>query len=293
MPSVPGSLPLFLSPELGSHDFAEGDDGGSPSDWDVAIRFHDLRSAARFEPRAERELEARSVAAIVRRARGVLGRVPVRERRFVASADELRQRGIDGEIAIEETLDARVAGAAHEIRFLAREPAPVRIAIFMDTSLSMRGEKLALLAVAVTALAICVPHGTLALRGFDSSLRRIKEFDEELEPVEIARRILALPTDGYTDLEAALEHARREAPRREATRVRLLFVSDGKYTAGRDPAYLGDSISALSVLKPGRDRAGVPLLRELVRRSGGSYAEAPTFEALPRKLYEAARALCR
>ena len=51
-----------------------------------------------------------------------------------------------------------------------------------------------------------------------------------------------------------------------------VLLTDGKYTAGRDPAYLASRFPHLVVLKMGRERAPLELCRELARKGQGRTA---------------------
>ena len=70
-----------------------------------------------------------------------------------------------------------------------------------------------------------------------------------------------------------------------------LLLTDGKYTAGRDPAYLAPRFSQLSVLKMGDERASLPLCREMAHRGRGSLCEVPRLDALPLVMYSVVKDL--
>jgi hypothetical protein len=72
-----------------------------------------------------------------------------------------------------------------------------------------------------------------------------------------------------------------------------VLLSDGKYTAGRDPAYLAPRFSHLVVLKMGRERASLDLCRELAQRGSGALREVGEVEELPAVMYGVVKDLLR
>jgi Mg-chelatase subunit ChlD len=167
----------------------------------------------------------------------------------------------------------------------------------LDTSLSMQGEKLALMGVAVAVVLLQFPDDPVAVIGFDDDARVLKRPDERIAAEALIERLLDVPGHPYTNLErglaSALAIARRAGRGGRGRPVSTVLVTDGKYTAGRDPAHLAPRFAHLAVLKVGADRAGLPLCRELALRGRGSVREAPRLEALPFAMYGAVQELLR
>ena len=72
-----------------------------------------------------------------------------------------------------------------------------------------------------------------------------------------------------------------------------MLLTDGKYTAGRDPAYLAPRFPHLVVLKMGRERASLELCRELAQKGNGALREVGELEALPAVMYGVVKDLLR
>jgi Mg-chelatase subunit ChlD len=167
----------------------------------------------------------------------------------------------------------------------------------LDTSLSMQGEKLALMGVAVAVVLLQFPDDPVGVLGFDDQARVLKRPDERLPVETLIERLLDVPGRPYTNLELGLAHALELA--QHATRssrgrpVSTVLVTDGKYTAGKDPAYVASRFAHLAVLKVGADQSGLPLCHELATRGRGSVREAPRLEALPFAMYGAVQELLR
>jgi len=161
-----------------------------------------------------------------------------------------------------------------------------QVLVLLDLSLSIRGERLALVALAGAVLGLAFPEGQLGLLGFDSYPRWIKKFEDS---VDIARQILRYPAGGFTHIERALEEAL--AATRDRPRTHVLIVSDGRYTEGRDPAPLAHRFRRLSTLLVGKDWSGRALMEEMANHGNGRAFSAREYADLPRTLYQTVREL--
>jgi Mg-chelatase subunit ChlD len=174
---------------------------------------------------------------------------------------------------------------------------PQAVVLCLDTSLSMQGEKLALMGVAVAVVRLQFPDDPVAVVGFDDVGRVLERPDERLPAGALVERLLDVPGRPYTNLEAGLTRAlglaRDETRGARGRPVSTVLVTDGKYTAGADPAYLAPRFAHLTVLKVGADRAGLPLCRELARLGRGELREAPKLDALPFAMYGAVQEILR
>jgi MoxR-like ATPase len=182
-----------------------------------------------------------------------------------------------GELDIEATVE-NLLGKAHpepgDLIVQRRVDRRHQVALLIDTSLSMAGEKMALAAVAATVLALKLRPGDLAVVLFADGARTVLRFGEQVEPTELVRRMLAVPCGGGTDIAAALRLGHTELQRgRDPGRCGLL-VSDGVYTSGADPLPAAASFGVLHVLLMEERPAPSPT-------SGGGAAALRSGEAAP------------
>jgi len=256
---------------------------------------------------AVRRLRATSAAAIVDRARNVLGAVVHPTRSGQSPWRETPADATRIEVAIEETLEGSPLSFARGERRTALQPEDVvvdfqrrraqSVVLCLDTSLSMQGEKLALMGVAVAVVLLQFPDDPVAVIGFDDTAHVLKRADERISVETLIERLLDVPGRPYTNLEAgllrALETAQRATRGSRGRPVSTVLVTDGKYTAGADPTPLAKRFAHLTVLKVGSDRAGLPLCRELAHRGHGSVREAPRLDVVPLAMYGAVQELLR
>lgn len=172
---------------------------------------------------------------------------------------------------------------------------PVVLAV--DTSLSMTGEKLALTAVALCVVLLQFPDDPVGIIAFENEARVLKQLDERISTEELIARFLDVPAKGYTHLEAGMKAALRMISSREAMRSRrptaCVLLTDGKYTAGKDPAYLASRFPHLFVLKMGDERSSHALCEEMARKGKGALREVVDLEELPAAMTSVVKDLLR
>lgn len=263
------------------------------------MRYQDLKKFGHIPDKEKQRLKKRAIQGVIERARAVVGPAWRPQIQKTVDLTELASRGLEGELNISETLEETIGRGNKEhiseksLRFDAKVERDTPVALIMDASLSMTGEKIALLAVAAAVVALSVPSQNLLLMGFDSKVRWIKKFGSEMSLEGIVEGVLELPAGGFTNLETALEGMSLAINSPALKRTNVILISDGKYTEGKDPTPLAKKFKKLHVLKIGRDQAGRPLLRELVRQGNGSFFEARKMADLPKTMYSAMRSLLR
>ncbi len=284
---------------MGSVEVHDGTGYDQKQAWDVAVRFQDIKRYAHVTDMAKSKLRARAVAGVLERARKLVGTVSTPEQPVLQDWKTFVETGSRGELDLDASLAEGFTGEDTDLdrlRFESRQEKRRPLAVVMDVSMSMKGDKLAHLALAVAAIVLSVPReamGELCLMGFDSRIRWVKRFREIVRVDEIVERVLDLPAGGFTNMELAFTEIHDELDRTGQPRAAVLLVGDGKYTEGADPLRFASDFRSLHVLKIGRDIGGRDLLRELADRGRGGFFEARTYADLPRTLYDAIRAAQR
>jgi len=260
--------------------------------WDVAIRYRDLGRLSYVPEPERRRLKARAIQIVMDRARKIVGSLSRPKRQRILSFQEHLAQGAAGELSVDDTLEAGLENPDAPWRFAATEELPTQVIVALDTSLSMKGEKLAVLGVSVAVLALAIPAQELRIFGFDSAIHPIHE-GREAEIPSLIRKIMEIPAGGLTHMTLALEEALKLAANGRHRKSHFLLISDGRYTEGLDPARLGHAFDRLSVIQLGKDARGRALMMELARRGGGAFFELREAKDLPRVLYQAVRYLVR
>ncbi|MEK6580167.1 MAG: vWA domain-containing protein, partial [Bdellovibrionota bacterium] len=246
----------------------------------MATRYHEFKSRGVYKA-ISKQLRRLSSEAIIERAQEVLGSVVHPVEAHTLPWTELPSNAEHVDFDFDETLDqsplamsAAVGGARGNYPLGAsdlwmsytthrRQP----IVLSVDTSLSMTGEKLALTAVALAVVLLQFPDDPIGIVAFENEAKILKRPDEKISLQQLVERFLDVPAHGYTHLEegmkAALNLVRVAQGGGKGRPPSAVLLTDGKYTAGKDPAYLAPRFPHLVVLKMGREKASLELCREL------------------------------
>jgi len=280
------------------------------SAWDVATRYHEFKSRRSAEGIA-RHLRRISVSAILERAQEVLGAVvrPLEQRAAPLSEVPVRAEQVD--LDLDETLENSPLAVFAAQGLL---PKPISLTdqdiwmsysvhrrqplvLCIDTSLSMTGEKLALTAVALAVVLLEFPDDPIGIVAFENEAKVLKSPDERVSLDVLVERFLDVPAQGYTHLEDGMKAALVQVKLAQSSGLgrppSVVLLTDGKYTAGRDPGYLAPRFPHLVVLKMGKERASLELCRELASRGRGVLREVDELDSLPSIMYGVVKDLLR
>ncbi len=267
-----------------------------PSGWDAATRYHELKRT--LPPgRARQRVTEQAIDAVVARARDLV-RHAARPTRTDHST--WPQPGDLDLVATIEALDVgprspgqtRIAWRPEGIHVARTVPRDADVVAVLDMSLSMNGEKIALVAVAAAILHLKLDR--VAVVSFDTLATTLVPLGAKLDVREVVRRVLTVPAQGYTHISAGLEEGLDQLIRsRRKERVGLL-LSDGISNVGRDPVHIAQRYPTLHVIQVGRD---VPQGRRACTRMAlagqGARWHAPTYLALPQVVRQVVREVFR
>jgi len=265
------------------------------SGWDVATRYHEFKKTdfAKRNSTLRDHVRAISLEAILERAKALMGRNTLPEKRsFIRSEDLSHPRVINSEVDYEETLEENPALSDGEFIYQGTLKKPLSLILTMDTSLSMTGEKLAFEALALAIVMLQFQDEELGVVCFEHEAQVLKRPNEKISAVELLSRFLDVKAEGYTNLEKGLLSAVSLAS--ECKRPpSCVLLTDGKYTAGKDPAYLGMRFSHLDVIRVGKERAGSSLCADLAKKGNGELFSITHLEEIPSTIDEIIKALKR
>lgn len=251
-----------------------------PDGWQAAQQLHRLKRTL-AGTRALDDVTERAIDAIVARARGLLrhAATPTRTRQDVWPQE--------GELDLERTLEQprRVPNETQKAPWdtlcvTRREPRDADVVAILDMSLSMTGEKIALLAVAAAILHLKLT--SVSIVAFDTDAHTLVRLRERVSVRELVRRVLMVPAQGYTHIAAGLDTGLAEL-RASSRRERVgLLLSDGIANVGDDPVTRAGRFPSLHVVQLGRDLPqGTRACRAMARAGRGRRFHAPTYMALP------------
>jgi Mg-chelatase subunit ChlD len=308
-PSFSYKQAMFLPPEAFGNAVSADEtelmmELASASAWDVATRYHEFKSMASMKKRVG-QLRKLSAQAILERAQEILGSVvhPVEQRS--APWKDVPPSALQTDIDLDETLensplalsDPNYPVTDEDIWMSFNVHRRQAVVLTVDTSLSMTGEKLALTAVALAVVLLQFPEDPVGIVAFENEATVLKRPEERISIDQLVERFLDVPAQGYTHLEDGMKAALKLVrATREGSLARIpstVLLSDGKYTAGRDPSYLAPRFPHLVVIKMGKERASLELCREMAQRGNGALREVGELEELPLAMYSVVKDLLR
>ena len=199
-----------------------------------------------------------------------VARVGSARRRGVGRIIPTRGGGTDGDIDLDASLDAIVAGRAaghaiHAEDLILRtwQRPETALCLLIDRSGSMQGERLAAAAVAAAAVSYRNPVDCSVVAFSDEAIV-LRSQGEHRADDELVGDILRLRGHGTTDVGLALRVAREQLSRSRAGRKVVLLLSDCRSTAGGDPIPAAAALEEVAIVAPADDMADADALAESV-----------------------------
>jgi hypothetical protein len=281
-------------------------DLASASSWDLATRYHEFKNKdfVKKNKKIGDQLRFISAQAVLEQAQKVLGSIVRPVDQHLSPWSEVPSQALQTELDLEETIenspfiaDPHHLTTANDLWMSFQTIRSQSVVLAVDTSLSMTGEKLALTAVALAVVLLQFPEEKIGIVAFENEAQILKKPDERISIALLIERFLDVPAQGYTHLESgmrlALTLTQSNGMETSGKPVSTVLLTDGKYTAGKDPAYLAPRFPHLVVLKMGDERASLDLCRELARNGHGSLKEVANLSDLPSVMYSVVKDLLR
>jgi quinol monooxygenase YgiN/Mg-chelatase subunit ChlD len=239
----------------------------------------------------------------LRRAREIAARLavprPKRDRlarRGAGTLATVPYRGGSSDIDLDRTLERLLETPVPEdTDILVREPVRTRrsVALLVDVSGSMRGERVRTAAAAVGALAAELDGDDLAVIAFWSDAAVLSHLGQRVSPRRIVESMVRIPARGLTNVAFPLQVARRELARVPARDARVLLLSDCVHNAGPDPRPLAARLPRLEVLLDTTGEQDPELARDLARLGRGRLRSIRTYRDVAPALSQIFASLAR
>jgi Mg-chelatase subunit ChlD len=184
----------------------------------------------------------------------------------------VRFRGGSDDIDLDATIDRLVEHPVPEDDdIVVRERIRTRrsVVLVVDTSGSMRGERVRTAAATVGALVAELTRDDFAVVAFWSDAAVLAHFGQRVSAGKVIDTLLRTPAHGLTNIWFPLEVARRELPRLPGRDCRVLLLSDCVHNAGPDPRTAAARLPRLDVLVDASGEQDLDLARDLARAGRG------------------------
>jgi uncharacterized protein with von Willebrand factor type A (vWA) domain len=180
-----------------------------------------------------------------------------------------------------EILTERPFPEATDIFVRERSGARRAVALLVDLSGSMAGEKIRIAAATVAALTAELADDELAVIGFWKDAAVIKRPHERRSGEQILRDLWRIPTRGLTNVHFALETALLTLASTNAERRVAILLSDVVHNAGPDPRQLARRFDRLHVLLETEGTHDRDLAEQIARLGHGTAALVSSFRDVP------------
>jgi hypothetical protein len=244
----------------------------------TARRRHRARLAG-TDPRLVHRLAVQIIVERARRsARGARGSGHLRSARFRFQSDDL-----DLDRSVEELMANPFPG--HE-DFWVQERARGRrgIVLMVDVSGSMRGAPLVRAALVAASAMVASAHDDLAAVLFWSRTLVVTSMDNPRPLVRLVEDVLAVRSEGLTDVALGLTAGLRQLDRSRARERLGILVTDGVSNHGGDPVGVARLFPRLHVLTTGTTPRRVLACRRLATAGNGECLPVPTITDIPAAL---------
>jgi len=271
-----------------AYDVADAPD----AEWELATKYHRLRSMAEAGEGYRLSLEKAVIAAIIRRALQLLHST----KRITETRKEPFTPYGGGEMLLEETFERLIAKDIpdyEDIIMQVRREKAVDVVLMLDTSLSMTGQKLALSAVAAAILACKTRHDRYAVVTFESSAKPLKKMREKITIDKVIERLINVPAAGYTNIEDGLKKGLEELAGGRMRRKAAVLVTDGKYTAGGEPYDLAARYDRLEVIATKDYNMDLACCERIAACGRGHVHHVSDYSELPKAVYHVIRGIMR
>lgn len=265
------------------YELVRSDDIG----WAIAQNYSQLR--IHLKDQALIDLAKRiAIRATIKKVLELLGPISLPSRILRQPYVMGEDSEIDVESSLEEILNMRHPSYS-DLVVEKREPRELAVALILDASLSMTGDKLAMATAAIAVLAYRLKTVDYLLITFNDRPTVIRRIKEAKSLDDLVADLLDARAGGYTNIEGALRKGKEELARASTKNQTGILITDGNYTVGSDPADIASSYKRLYVIMTESHDCQPFVCEEIARRGGGHMYTVGGFEEIPRVLYRVLR----
>ncbi|HIH01878.1 TPA: AAA domain-containing protein, partial [Thermoplasmata archaeon] len=261
--------------------------GDNDIGWKIAQNYQKIRLRL-TDPMALEMARRIAIRATIQRVLRLLGPVTLPTRITRGPFSHGDEREVDIESTIENIVD-RMHIQPSDIIVEGREPRRISVALMLDASLSMSGDKLAMATAAIAVLALRLKMVDFLVITFNDRSKVVKRIDEDTDLDRLILSFLEFNASGYTNIEEALRSGSRELARSETSDQIGILITDGNYTVGRDPAGAASSFKKLFVIMTESHDCRLSVCESIASSGRGRVFPVSEFDEIPRTLYRVLR----
>ena len=256
-----------------------GNASGVDAGWTIAQHYAQIRKQLK-DPKLLNIAKKIAIRAIIHRTLQLLG--PTRRR--MESVREPYTPGRSGEIEIDMTTEEIIGKTeidASDLIIESNVPRKTACVMMLDTSMSMSGDKLGIATASLGVLAFKLKSIQYGVITFDNVARRLKRLDQRVAIAPLVGSLLDITAGGYTNIEDGLRVGLFELNSCAAKERVGVIVTDGNFTAGKDPSEIASQYPKLFVIMIRSHDSKPELCEKLASLGHGKLVAANSFEEVP------------
>jgi Mg-chelatase subunit ChlD len=221
-----------------------------------------------------------AIRAIIQRTLQLLG--PTRKPMEVVR--EPYAPGRMGDIEVEMTLEEILGKTeldASDLIIESNVPRKTACVMMLDTSMSMSGDKLGISTASLGVLAFKLKSMQYGVIAFDNLARPLKRLDQRVPIATLVGDMLDITAGGYTNIEDGLRTGMLELNNSNAKERVGVLLTDGNYTAGKDPTGIAAEYPKLFVLMMKSHDSRPDLCARLASLGKGKFVQVDSFDEVP------------
>jgi len=257
--------------------------------WSIAQHYMEIKRSLN-DQKLLQVAKRIAVRAIIERTLQLLGPTRTRTEQVKEPYSPGQKGDIDVEMTVEEMLD-RMPTDASGLIIESKLPRKMACIMMIDASLSMSGDKLGTAAASLGVLAYKLKSIDYGIVVFNSAARVMKQLDHKVAVETLVGDLLDIPAMGLTNIEDALKTGIRELNRAKINDRIGIMITDGHYTAGKDPREVAAQYPRLFIIMINSYDSSLGLCKEMAALGKGKVLIVDTFEEIPQVLRNVLRDL--
>jgi Mg-chelatase subunit ChlD len=247
--------------------------------WSIALHYGQIRRQLN-DPTLLKMAKKIATRAIINRTLQLLG--PIRRR--MESVKQPYTPGQGGDVEIEMTAEEILGKTdidASDLIIESNLPRKTACVMMLDTSMSMSGDKLAIATASLGVMAFKLKSIRYGVIVFDDVARPLKRLDQRVAIESLVGELLDMTARGYTNLEVGLRAGLFELNSCKAKEKVGVIVTDGNYTAGKDPSEIAAEYPKLFVIMIKSHDSKPEVCKRIASLGKGKLVAVDSFEEVP------------
>jgi MoxR-like ATPase/Mg-chelatase subunit ChlD len=247
--------------------------------WSIAQNYAHIRGRLK-DPTLLKMAKKIAIRAIIHRTLQLLGPTRIR----MELLREPYTPGQTGEIELEMTTEEILGKSeidASDLIIESNVPKKTACVMMLDTSMSMSGDKLGVATASLGVMAFKLKSMQYGVIAFDNAARPLKRLDQQVAIDSLVGDLLDITAGGLTNIEDGLKTGILELNNSKAKEKFGVIITDGNYTAGKDPSEIAAQYPKLFVIMLMSHDSKPELCERIASLGKGRFVGVNSFEEVP------------